>query len=72
MSAPSYTPGTITVVLRDGRRFVYPADIAPAAAVLDLRAQGVQPTDIVKTVHVIRRGSDGPSQVVAVDHAGGR
>jgi hypothetical protein len=41
----------ILVVLRDGRVFAYASDGDPAAILDDLRANGVETADILRTVH---------------------
>jgi len=50
-------PVDIRVELHDGRTFTYPGTSVAADVVEDLRQHGVQPGDIRRTVHVIRRGS---------------
>lgn len=73
MSAP-YPAGTVTVIVRDGQRYVYDVERTAADAILDdLHAHGVGPGDIVRTVHTIASGRFPKPIEVVVDHTkGGR
>lgn len=74
LGAGVYPPDTVTVVVRDGQRYVYNVTRMTAAAILDdLERRGVRPNEIVHTVHSIAAGRFPTPINVVVDHTkGGR